>query len=66
MTIAASIREDVRRRANHACEFCGITETDGGGLLTIDHYQPKVRGGDDSLDNLLYCCVRRNQYKHDY
>ena len=66
MTIKAAVREQVRQRANFACEFCGISETDTGGQLTIDHFQPKKKGGGDSLDNLLYCCIRCNQYKLDY
>jgi hypothetical protein len=37
MTIAEGLREQVRKRANFACEFCGIMETDMGGGLTIDH-----------------------------
>lgn len=66
MTVKAALREQVRQRANFACEFCGISETDTGGQLTIDHFQPQGKGGDDSLDNLLYCCTRCNQYKLDY
>jgi len=66
VTITDDIREQVRRRANFACEFCGVTETDTGGELTVDHYQPRAKGGDDSLENLLYCCPRCNQYKADY
>jgi hypothetical protein len=66
MTLTTDIREHVRERAGFACEFCGVTETDTGGQLTIDHFQPKAKGGDDSLDNLLYCCPRCNQYKLDY
>jgi hypothetical protein len=66
MTIPVDIREQVRRRADFACEFCGVTETDTGGQLTVDHFQPKAKGGDDSLENLLYCCTRCNQYKLDY
>lgn len=62
----ADIRDQVRRRANFACEFCGVTEVDTGGRLTIDHFQPRTKGGSDNLDNLLYCCVRCNQYKQDY
>ena len=64
--ISPDIREQVRQRANFACEFCGVSETDAGGQLTIDHFQPKSKGGDDSLDNLVYCCARCNQYKLDY
>ena len=66
MTIPANIREQVRQYANFACEFCGVTETDTGGQLTIDHYQPGSKEGEDSFENLLYCCARCNQYKMDY
>jgi hypothetical protein len=38
MSLAASIREQVRQHARCACEFCGITEIDTGGMLTIDHF----------------------------
>ena len=66
MTITDDIREQVRQRANFACEYCGVTETDAGGELTVDHYQPRTKGGNDNLENLLYCCPRCNQYKLDY
>ena len=66
MRITVSNREFVRQRANFACEFCTVTETDSGGELTIDHFQPRAKGGDNHLDNLLYCCIRCNQYKRDY
>lgn len=66
MSISDELREQVRQRANFACEFCGVTEMDTGGELTLDHYQPQAKGGQDSLDNLLYCCARCNQYKADY
>ena len=62
----ADIREEVRWRANYACEFCGVREKDCGGELTIDHFQPKSKNGSDTLENLLYCCIRCNQYKQDY
>ncbi len=66
MDIPPDIRALVRQRAQGACEFCGVTETDTGGELTIDHFQPRARGGTDELANLLYCCYRCNQYKADY
>lgn len=66
MKITVNNREFVRQRANFACEFCGVTETDSGGRLTIDHFQPRAKGGGNHLDNLLYCCIRCNQYKRDY
>ncbi len=66
MSISDESRAQVRQRANFACEFCGVSETDTGGELTLDHYQPKTKSGTDRLDNLLYCCTRCNQYKADY
>lgn len=66
MTVSAKILEQVRQRANSRCEFCGVTEIGAGGQLTIDHSQPRSRGGKDNLENLIYCCARCNQYKGDY
>lgn len=66
MTIPYDVREAVRTRAQFACEYCGVRETDSGDLLTIDHFQPVGKGGDNSLENLVYCCMRCNQYKGDY
>ena len=40
MTISSDAREAVRRRATFACEYCGVSETDTAGALTIDHNQP--------------------------
>ena len=34
--------------------------------MTVDHFHPQAKGGTNALDNLLYCCVRCNQYKADY
>jgi hypothetical protein len=66
MTVSPDIQELVRQRANFSCEFCGVTETDSGDQLTIDHFQPKAKGGSDDFENLLYSCARCNQYKLDY
>jgi hypothetical protein len=66
MTITAATRLFVRQRASFACEYCGVTENDTGGELTIDHHLPQALGGSDDPENLLYCCQRCNQYKSDY
>lgn len=66
MSLPLDVRRAVRQRGHFACEFCGVTETDTGGELTIDHFQPRTKGGTDALENLLYCCHRCNQYKADY
>jgi len=66
MTITPATRDEVRKRADFACEFCGVTETDTAGEMTVDHFKPRSEGGEDSTDNLLYCCFRCNLYKADY
>lgn len=66
MSLTASTREQVRQRAQRACEFCGISEIDTGGMLTIDHFQPRSKTGSDALENLIYACIACNQYKQDY
>jgi hypothetical protein len=66
MSLPAQILDFVRRRANYACEFCGVTEVDVGGQLTVDHFRPRNQQGSDDVENLFYCCVRCNQYKADY
>jgi HNH endonuclease len=66
MALNSKQREQVRQRAQFVCEYCGLAEIDSGGKLTIDHYQPRIMGGSDDLENLIYCCVHCNQSKHDF
>ena len=66
MSISEQTRAQVQARANFACEYCGVSESDAGGELTIDHYQPQTAGGSDQAENLVYACHRRNLYKGDY
>jgi hypothetical protein len=56
----------VRARWGASCGYCGVTEADTAGDLTVDHYVPVVAGGDDSDDNLVYCCFRCNLFKADF
>jgi len=64
--ISEELRYLVRSRAGFACEYCGISETDSGGELTIDHFKPKSKEGTDDQDNLVYCCLRCNLHKRDF
>jgi len=61
-----SLRQAVRIRDEFRCRYCGVTETHIGSTLTIDHIQPPLQGGDDSLDNLVYCCHPCNEFKSKY
>jgi len=66
VSISDSLRQKVRQRANFLCEYCRVSETDSGGELTIDHFQPQSQNGSDKEENLVYCCFRCNTYKGDY
>ena len=58
--------ESVRQRYQHACGYCGVTEAAVGGELTVDHYRPRTAGGGDDDDNLVYACMKCNQYKGEF
>lgn len=66
MTLSRADIELVRARAGFACEYCGVTETDCGGPLTVDHHCPQSHGGVDFPDNLVYCCWWCNLHKAAY
>lgn len=59
-------REVLRQRFHFCCGYCGVSERDAGAELTIDHYQPRSRGGLDDLENWVYCCHACNEFKGDY
>lgn len=52
-------RRGVLRRDGHNCGYCGSHAT------TIDHVLPRSRGGKDSWENLVACCLRCNNVKGD-
>lgn len=50
-------RRSVLRRDGHRCAYCARSAT------TIDHVVPRSRGGTDSWDNLVACCLKCNNVK---
>lgn len=56
-----SRRERVLRRDGFRCVYCG--EAFPAEVLTLDHVEPRQRGGDDSEGNLVACCVACNRLK---
>ncbi len=54
---------EVRRRHSRRCGYCGVSETDTGGQLTVDHYRPVSKGGGEDDENLVYACFKCNLYK---
>jgi HNH endonuclease len=61
-----SIRQIVRMNYMFCCGYCGISETSTGAELTVDHFQPSIRGGTDDIENLVYCCHACNEHKSDF
>jgi predicted Fe-S protein YdhL (DUF1289 family) len=58
---AARRREKILHRDRFCCVYCGnpFPAED----LTLDHVEPRMRGGDDSEGNLVACCRGCNRLK---
>jgi 5-methylcytosine-specific restriction endonuclease McrA len=52
-------RRGVLRRDSNRCGYCGASAN------TIDHILPRSRGGKDSWENLVACCLKCNNLKGD-
>ncbi|WP_201518179.1 HNH endonuclease [Gulosibacter hominis] len=52
-------RRGVLRRDDHRCAYCGQFAN------TVDHVMPRSRGGRDSWENLVACCLECNNIKGD-
>jgi hypothetical protein len=61
-----SERDALRALYQFRCGYCGTTEVDAGGELTVDHFQPRSRNGADISANRVYACILCNDYKGDY
>lgn len=62
----SDLRTQVRERFDFCCGYCGVSETQAGAQLTLDHFQPRSQGGGNALENLVYCCHACNENKGDY
>ena len=60
----ASLRELVRRRATHRCEYCHLPQA-AAPFLTfhIEHIRARQHGGDDDSSNLALACPDCNAHK---
>ena len=57
-----SLYDDEKVKLNYpqACCYCGATES-----LCVDHLIPKIKGGEDYSDNLVWACKSCNSSKRD-
>jgi 5-methylcytosine-specific restriction endonuclease McrA len=58
---AETLRERLLRRDGFRCVYCG--EGFPAEALTLDHVQPRMRGGDHSEGNLVSACRACNAEK---
>ncbi|KAI8465124.1 MAG: hypothetical protein J3K34DRAFT_461561 [Monoraphidium minutum] len=54
----ALTRRNILSRDKHACQYCGSRSN-----LTLDHVLPVCRGGRNTWENLVTCCMHCNQRK---
>ena len=63
--MAHAEHEQVRQRFSQRCGYCGVSEVDAGGPLTVDHYHP-LAAGSENIESLVYACFKCNQFKGDF
>lgn len=59
--LESSRRLRILKRDAFRCVYCDVVFPDGE--LTLDHVQPRVKGGDHSDGNLVTCCKQCNELK---
>lgn len=53
-------KDNIYKRDGFACVYCGENRRQE---LTIDHVYPRMRGGQDTWENLVTCCKKCNGEK---
>jgi HNH endonuclease len=61
--VPAELRELVRRRAGHRCEYCRLRENDVRLAHEVDHIVASKHRGKTQDDNLALACFVCNRYK---
>ncbi len=56
-------RRMLYKRDDYTCQYCGCKPKTSE--LTLDHVQPKSRGGKTTFDNCVVACVECNSHKAD-
>jgi hypothetical protein len=63
MPISKKIRFEVFKRDGFKCAYCGKSPPQV--ILEADHIDPRAKGGDDDLNNLITACFDCNRGKKD-
>lgn len=64
MAVTKKVRFDVFKRDGFTCQYCGNHPPDV--TLELDHINPKSKGGDDDVNNLLTSCFDCNRGKSNH
>ena len=56
-----TLRDMAFERDGYLCTYCG----DESGPFEIDHIIPRIKGGENTLDNVTVACRRCNRSKKD-
>ncbi len=59
----ALTRENIFRRDNYECIYCGYSNSK---YMTLDHVIPQSKGGGHTWENLVTACKKCNSLKADY
>lgn len=59
----AALRQLVRTRAAHLCEYCRLPQEFSELRFHIEHIIPRQHGGSDDADNLALACPECNLHK---
>lgn len=62
-TVVTFSRRNIFRRDRYTCQYCGVQP--GSDELTVDHVQPRSRGGVSSWENCVLSCMKCNTVKAD-
>ena len=63
LKVSARLRNAVRVRAAHLCEYCRTPEWLIGQTHELDHIHPRVAGGKTTRENLCLACAPCNNSK---
>ena len=56
-----SYKQYLRFDFYYACAYCSTSEVEAGAIgFEIDHYKPRVEGGSDDYENLMWSCEHCN------
>src|SRR2546428_11210510 len=58
-----ALRQFVRRRADHHCEYCRLAQEKEPLTFHVEHLIARQHGGEDSPDNLALACHHCNLHK---